>query len=82
MELQNFYPLTSAMQCDLILLVQKSSWTMGPSSVRISNSWPLVKGRVRWLTCTSLVGGWSEGVGTRFLAVWVCVREREMMGMT
>jgi len=58
---------TRTMQCDLILLVQKLSETMGPSCVSSSFSCMVVKGRVRCSTWRILLGGFLAGDGVRRL---------------
>ena len=62
---------TRMMQCDLILLVQKPSEIMGPSSVSSSFSCMTVKGRVRCSTWRIRLGGFRAGDGVRRFTV-VC----------
>ena len=62
---------TRMMQCDLILLVQKPSEIMGPSSVSSSSSCMMVKGRVRCSTWRIRLGGFRAGDGVRRFTV-VC----------
>ena len=60
---------TRTMQWDLILLVQKPSEIMGPSSVSSSFSCMMVKGRVRCSTWRIRLGGFRAGDGVRCFTV-------------
>ena len=58
-------------------LIQKNSSTMGPSSVSSCSSSALVKGLVKWSTCSSLLGGPAGGEGCLVRATEGEEREEE-----